>query len=165
MQRKHAVDEQLMCLLACLHSKEDEKEFFELMDAVNQIYQAGKEGRAAANDDADVRSESQSSDPTRSAKKSKTSSASTDRALEVFQASMMAAQPPQHKNVPTSAEGFLAEMMLSDEQRGAIMAQLPAAAAGPTLSMLSAFDDGLLVTCGLSGLQRSAWRKLSDKLF
>lgn len=144
--------------------REREHAFFAMMDAVSQIYLASKDRGVSGEEEVELMSESSES---RGAKRSKTSSSgsATDKAIDAFRIAMSSMQPPQHKNVPTTAEDFLSQMMLTDEQRTAIIKQLPASSSGPTLSMLSVFDDDLLTVCGLSSLQRSAWRKLSEKLF
>jgi hypothetical protein len=65
---------------------------------------------------------------------------------------------------PITAEQWLGDCMVSDEQRKALTALLPDPAKPFTLLILSSFDAATLAECGLKPFQQAAWAKLAAKL-
>jgi len=74
--------------------------------------------------------------------------------------------PPQaaaSSSPPITPAQWLADCMVSDEQRAKLVQLLPDPSQPFTLLVLSSFDDATLSACDLKPFQLTAWKKLAAK--
>ena len=80
-----------------------------------------------------------------------------------FTPPVAAAAAAASSSPPVTAEQWLADCMVSDEQKKALTALLPDPAMAFTPLILSSLDDKTLGECGLKPFQQAAWAKLAAK--
>lgn len=166
------------CLLACLSvcdlccSLKAHTTTIQREEAVSAVYEAmglaKEEARGSAADD--EQDEAASSGPAK--KKARRDSGSSaggaaDRSMSQF-AEVMSKfyTPPQaaaSSSPPITPPQWLADCMVSDEQRAKLVQLLPDPSQPFTLLILSSFDDATLSACDLKPFQLTAWKKLAAK--
>ena len=160
------MDERYADLSRCLFvpcSLGEHVTFFSLSDEVGNVYDAATLGELEPES---LEDEIKPYEPLpkkvkRSSGGSKTSS---EAAMDVFKEVMTAHVPAKERNLPSDADSFFAAVMLSDEQKVAILAELPASPAAPSLAFLASFDKETLELCGLAPLQVRTWLLLGSKV-
>ena len=142
-------------------------------DAVSAVYDAmglaKEDARGTAADD--EQDDAASAGPAK--KKARRDSGSSaggaaDRSMSQF-AEVMSKfyTPPQaaaSSSPPITAEQWLADCRVRDEQRAKLVLLLPDSSKPFTLLILSSFDDATLSGCDLKPFQITAWKKLAAKV-
>ena len=147
--------------------------------AVSTVYEAiglQKEEQRGAEGDADEEEEGEQDKGgpqkkrQRRASGSSSGSGAQERGMSMFAEVMSKFYPqaPQQQaaassSAPITPEQWLADCMVSDEQRGQLVKLLPDPRKPFTLLILSSFDDETLSSCDFKPFQTTAWKKLAAK--
>lgn len=170
----------LACLLAHLsapvracRSMEQHADTMRREDAVAKVFEGvglARETAQVALDD--EQHDSGEAETQRAKKKQRRDSGSSsggaaDRSMSQF-AEVMSKFFPQplaeaSSSPPITPEQWLADCMVSGEQRKKLVALLPDSSKPFTLLILSAFDDETLGECDLKPFQIAAWKKLAAR--
>ena len=90
---------------------------------------------------------------------SSSSASSGEKLMGGFAEVMGRFLPPQQTKL--TAEDWFQKLMLTDTQRAAVLALLPASAHAPSTLLMSVMPDNSLSDCGLSPIQIAAWKQLA----
>ena len=118
----------------------------------------------AQKDDIDMTSEEVGNEASRGSRRSSSSSA-LDRSTNAF-AQVMSAflpPPPPAKEPPLTAEQWFAQLCITDEQKAALLTNLPASSSGPSILLLAQFQKEEFDAALLTPVQQRAWMALAAK--